>query len=122
VTGEVDVPRPFTEIELALVQAILDARHFPGRDALRDQLPFAIVQGYCTCGCASIDFSVEGAAKSSAKQSPISYDATVSEPSDDAEASTGLLLWQTDGFLSSLEIYSIGTAVEFPPLHRWAPF
>jgi hypothetical protein len=121
-TGEVDVPRPLTEIERALIEAILDARDFPGRDALREQIPFAVVHGYCTCGCATIEFSVHGAAKSSAKETPISYDATVSEPADDAEESTGLLLWQTDGFLSSLEIYSIGAAAEFPPPHRWELF
>jgi hypothetical protein len=87
---------------------------FPGCDELRAQLPFVTVEGRCGCGCATVNLAVDRAAPPASVLSS----APVSTDLSDGEYHAGLvLLVDGDGYLSCLEVYSIGDE----PVRRLPP-
>ncbi|MET8204292.1 hypothetical protein [Micromonospora taraxaci] len=102
-TGD-DTPRPLSDIERDVI-ARLRSVPFPGRDELRAQLPFATVESRCGCGCATVNLAVDRAAA----PATLSSGAPVSADISDDEFYAGIvLLVDGEGYLCSLEVYSIG--------------
>jgi hypothetical protein len=80
--------------------------------ALRAQLPHAWVAGRCGCGCATVDLEVDRQAvpAAPAHDSP-AVEAGYISPADAADGGPvcpGVLVLTDDGYLSRLEIYSVG--------------
>lgn len=108
-----DMPRPLSDIERGVIARLL-AMSFPGRDELRAQLPFAIIVGQCGCGCATVNLAVDRAAA----PAPVLSGAPVSADISDGEFYAGIvLLVDGEGYLSCLEVYSIGDE----PVRRLPP-
>ncbi|MCW6003744.1 hypothetical protein K1W54_04005 [Micromonospora sp. CPCC 205371] len=108
-----DMPRPLSDDERAVMARLLSVP-FPGRDELRAQLPFATVEGRCGCGCATVNLAVERAAA----PAPVLSSAPVSADLSDGEYYAGIvLLVDGEGYLSCLEVYSIGDE----PVRRLPP-
>lgn len=100
-----DLPRPLSTVERDVLLAILDARTFPGRDALRAQAETATVIGRCDCGCASVDLGVDPAApRATTTRSPIPNGATVLGKGGDPLG--GIMVFVDDGRLTLLEVFS----------------
>ncbi|WP_435896839.1 hypothetical protein [Streptomyces griseosporeus] len=87
--------------------------------ALRAQIPHAWVAGRCGCGCATVDLEVDRHAvpAAPAHESP-AVEAGYSSPVAAAggrPVSPGVLVLTDDGYLSRLEIYSVGDE----PITAW---
>lgn len=108
------LPRPLTDVEHAVIRRLLDVP-FPGRDQLRAQLPFTTVDGGCRCGCATISLAVD---RATAPPAPVSCGAPVSaDISNDGLDAGIVLLVDADGYLTALEVYTLGDE----PVRRWPP-
>lgn len=111
-----DVPRPLSDIERGVIARLLSVP-FPGRDELCAQLPFTIVGGRCSCGCATVNLAVDRAAAPAVVLSG----APVSADLSDGEYYAGIvLLVDGEGYLSCLEVYSIGDEPvrQLPPVEQ----
>lgn len=119
-TGGVSQPRPLTDLERAVLQKLLTVE-FPGAGDLRAQLPHALVVGCCTCGCATITLAVDA---SSAAPAAVTSGAPVSADISDEDQDAGvILLVDNAGYMSCLEVYSIGDPVrEFPAVEHINPY
>jgi hypothetical protein len=113
-----DLPRPLLDSERVALLAILDAQDFPGRDALRAQAASALVDGYCGCGCASVDLRVDdGAPRAVGTPSPIPNGAQVNDAA--GEPIGGIIVFLDEGRLSLLEIFAYEDPISpIPPLNR----
>jgi hypothetical protein len=113
-----DLPRPLLPEERHTLLAVLTHADFDGRDALLAQVGGARVVGYCGCGCASINLSVDRQTPAAPRtRSPIPNEAQVLD--DVGEPAGGVLVFLDDGYLALLEIYSYGNPLSpFPPLAR----
>ncbi|WP_433553480.1 hypothetical protein ACQP08_09670 [Micromonospora zamorensis] len=104
--------RPLSEAERAVIERLL-ASPFPGSDALLAQLSHAIVDGGCLCGCVTINLSVD---RAGAAPAPVISVAPVSADISDGDTYVGVVLLVDSGFLSCLEVYSVGETVRrLPP-------
>ena len=99
--------RPLTSPERAILDFLLTAE-FQGRAALRAQADHARVTGRCSCGCATVDLTVD---RTAAPPAQVSERMVAEAMSSNGEY--GLLLFVVDGYLSSVEIY--GNAAQPPP-------
>jgi hypothetical protein len=54
--GVTDLPRPLTDLERSVLEALL-AADFPGVETLRVHARTVQVEGRCACGCPTIHFS-----------------------------------------------------------------
>lgn len=98
--------RELSDEERAVVEAFLE-RRFEGSDELREQIRVLRVVGKCPCGCATVEFKVDKAqAPRALVQNPAPVEGTVWN-SKRTEVLGGILLFAPDGWLSSLEIYSV---------------
>lgn len=113
-----ELPRPLLPEERATLLALLNYADFRGRDALVKQVDSARVDGYCGCGCATVDLSVDSAAPSARKTyRPIPNEASVVDL--DGESIGGVIVFPDDGYLSLLEIFWYEKPISpFPPLDR----
>jgi hypothetical protein len=114
-------PRPLTGREAEILGFMLSAG-FPGDEVLREQAGHAVVVEQCTCGCATIDFGLEG----DAPLAPEVQGAPLvqARARDMEEHPAGLMLFVRDGRLSSLEIVWYDESqitAEFPAPDFWAP-
>ncbi len=98
--------------------AVLKYADFVGRDALLEQVDAARVVGECGCGCATVDLAVDDAPRSDAAVYPIPNEATVLDSG--GQAIGGVLVFERDGYLAQLEVYSYAEAPisPFPPVDR----
>jgi hypothetical protein len=103
------VPRPLTQTERAVIERLLGSP-FPGSDELLAQLRHTVVDGGCRSGCATISLSVD---RSAAAPAPVMSAAPVSADISDGVCYVVLLV--DDGFLSCLEVHSIGEPVRDLP-------
>jgi len=95
--------RPLTAEETALVRWLLE-HGFAEADAFVPQLEQARVVSRCPCGCASINFSIEG------KLPPIGDPLQVLsdyEWESESGAKLGVFVFAKAGILAGLEIWSI---------------
>jgi hypothetical protein len=53
-----DKPREFNSDEIMWINKLLSLE-FPGRDIIREQLSNAKVNGRCTCGCLSVNTTID---------------------------------------------------------------
>ncbi|MEU5781398.1 hypothetical protein [Micromonospora lupini] len=110
--------RPLTEPERAVIERLLGSP-FPGSDELLTQLRHTAVDGGCDCGCVTINLCVD---RSRATPAPVISAAPVSADISDGDIYAGVVLLVDGGFLSCLEVYSIGEPVRnLPPAHAIRP-
>lgn len=113
--------RPISDREAAVVDWVLGHGALEGSlDHLRDSVRHLRVVARCTCGCASVDFVLDG---QSAGAHPIA-EAVVR---DSRGRACGVIVWGLDGRVSGLEIYAgdLDSATELPTvesLRRWDAF
>jgi hypothetical protein len=115
--------RPLSAREREILAFLLSV-DVEGMDELRKQADVVVARPW-TCGCASVDLVVEGAApRSSISTRPAVESATVER--EDPEQTFDLLLWVEDGLLSGMEIVDYGDkhgehSQVFPPPDAFEP-
>lgn len=106
--GFAPVNRPLTPHERDLVRWLLDHGN-PGSHSLVAQIDRLTVVGKCTCGCPTVDFAVDG--------EPVARkgETLISDHLAEVDGkSVGVMLFETGGKISSLEVYSLaGTLKSF---------
>jgi hypothetical protein len=108
-------PRPLSDAEKCIIDFLL-SQEFPGADELRSQVDQTLAIGKCDCGCPTINLKVAESAPRSLPQSgrgPLPYEGSVAPGGDDPVG--GIILFSSDGYLSSLEFYGF----EDSPPHDW---
>lgn len=111
-----DDPRPLSQAERQLVEAMLACVDEPEASALHSQLDMAEARSGCPCGCGTIDFLLPEAvpARSHREGSGVLVEGDVLD--EDGEAVGGLLLFLDDGRLRDLEVWSVGDPLQLPPV------
>ncbi|MGC1215464.1 MAG: hypothetical protein WA890_29935 [Micromonospora sp.] len=105
-------------IEHAVIDKLLSV-DFPGSEQLRAQLLHTAVVGVCDCGCATVSLRVDTSATVAA---PVISSAPVSADISVGDQYAGVVLLVDNGYLSYLEVYSIGEPVRaLPPLEEIHP-
>jgi hypothetical protein len=112
--------RPLTPAEHRFVRWLLEHGSNEGKKLL-PQLDRARVVSHCSCGCASVDFSIDGRTAS-----PTSGMSVVSDYRwDDADGKLfGVFAFARDGLLSGIDLWSIdgrGTASALPNITELRP-
>ena len=102
----VSVNRPLTGEEYELTRWILEHGK-PEAAAYLDQLERARVVGRCPCGCATIDFEIDGLGKA-----PPGVNVLGDFLFGDESALCGVFVFSSNGILSGLEV--TGYAVDAP--------
>jgi len=92
--------RPITTEERSLIQWLLQHGK-PGSERFLSQLDSLTVVSKCLCGCPTVNFALQGEAVSQAPEN-ILADFLATEAGEDV----GIILFQREGRLSSLEVYS----------------
>lgn len=99
--------RPLTACEKTLILWLIDHGSYANRLPFVDQLEKLTVHERCTCGCPTVYFALDGKPVSRRGEMIMSdYLATVSEQE------VGVMLFETEGELSSLEVYSCAGSVQ----------
>jgi len=141
--------RSLTAREREILEFLLSAPGLPARDILLQQVDAAVVDSRCSCGCATIGLRVDQSAAPQARPLPrpvveafandlqlvnerhgltvlgddLIYDPSVPVP-DELSGTIGLMLFPEDGWLTALEIWSVGdlqTPAIFPPPDVFEP-
>jgi hypothetical protein len=117
-----ELPRPLLPEERQTLLALLSHADFDGRDALLQQVEVAHVSGYCGCGCATVDLTVEPEARSTGRTyRPIPNEAELLDAT--GEPIGEVIVFADDGYLSNLEIVWYEEPISpFPPLDRLVLF
>ncbi len=100
--------RPLSADEYALTRWLLE-HGFPGADAHLDALDHAWVVGRCGCGCASVDFVVDG------RRPPhgATYEVLADYQWRDAAGHLGgVFAFARAGVLAGLEVWSVNGAAD----------
>ena len=114
--------RQLTNLERSLLVA-LTSQDFQGATTLRAQVEHARGKQGCGCGCGTMSIRVDQhqvPAADLAKGGLIPGEAAVTGPN--GEPLGGLIAFARDGYLSCLEIYSIGDPAPLPQLDQIRPF
>ena len=104
--------RPITEREAAVVDWVLANSALEGPlDYLREGVRHLRVVARCACGCASVDFAVNG---QSASARPVAE----AFGHDSLGRACGVIVWELNGRVSGLEVYEceLGSATELPSI------
>jgi hypothetical protein len=113
--GIASLNRPLSAQESELLTWLLE-HGFRGAPEFASQIPRLTVVGRCTCGCPTISFAFDGVpVKRKGEQLISDYIADVNGHQ------MGIMVFQTNGLLSSLEVYSCpGTDEPFglPPIQN----
>ena len=98
--GFLALDRKLTRQERDMVRWLLEHGD-PGADGLVPQIDRLTVIGKCECGCPTVDFALDGEAV------PRKGEKIVSDFRAEVDGQdVGVMLFQTDGKISSLEVYS----------------
>jgi len=92
-------PRPPSEAELELIEALLGAAGARGGRYL-SQVARVRVVGGCGCGCPSIDLELEGGPRDGAPSALV-----VADAESPGGVPLGVILWVRGGALSGLEVH-----------------
>jgi len=120
-----EFPRSLSANERAALDFMLSA-DFPGVEELRLQAASVRVVSRCSCGCATINLSVEPKVQSSGQITPRVVAIAATNDFDRTDC-THLMLWADDTddgrrFLSSVEVSWIESPPkEFPSPQFWEP-
>ena len=107
-----EAPRPLTEDESVLLQAIL-SHDFPGVEQLRAQARDLRAKSSCACGCGSIFLLPRGEGLSaSSRQHTVPVSGHVLD--DHGDVVGGVVLWLEEGFLSQLEVHWNDNPIPIP--------
>lgn len=106
-----ETPRDLTPTEYAGLDKLLSVA-FPGSEQLRAQLPHTVVAGRCECGCATVSLQVDATA---AAPAPVVCGAPVSADISEGDQYAGAVVLVSAGYLSYLEVYSIGEPIRSLP-------
>ena len=98
-TQRTGAPRPLSDAELELIEALLGAAGAAAGRYL-GQLPRVQVVGGCSCGCPSIDLAVEDGNRNERPVPVIVADAESPEG-----VPVGVILWARGRALSGLEVH-----------------
>lgn len=104
---DVTFPRPLTQREREVIEALLPGGAFPDVETYRDQLDHVSV-----VGGARADLQLEvgpGVPRAAFQESPLPIEGVAAGPDRDDEF--GLMLWAKDGALSGVEMYWTGDTV-----------
>ena len=98
-------PRPLESNERDLLNFLL-SRDFPGRAELAAQADTVLTSGLsCTCGCPSFSLVADRSLAPAPVAERVVSDAHGTDPGGNE---VGVLLFADDGYLSDLEVYSMG--------------
>jgi len=111
--------RPASTAEAAITRWLLqNASEVGDLSDLEPSLIGLRVVGRCSCGCPSVDFVVGGQAVGASRIAN-AYGTTADG------VAVGVILWERDGAVSSLEFYDLGEPVRSLPLveslSAWPP-
>lgn len=99
--GLESLDRPLSSEERELVFWLIEQSSSDDKPELRLQLESLSIHGKCTCGCPTVYFAVNGVPVTKPGENLIAdYLATVNGED------VGVMLFERDGLLSSLEVYS----------------
>ena len=105
----IPVPQRALNADEKRVLDVLLTLEFAGASKLRDQLPHTRVVGRCTCGCATVDLSVD---KSKAPPAPLVRGRPIPVEGvvvgSDRQPIGGVIVFLDEGYLSMLEVYAFG--------------
>jgi hypothetical protein len=111
--------RPLTPAEIALLRWLLKHSE-PEHYRLGEQIPFLSVASSCSCGCATISFALNDTAVDRKGEQVISdFLGKI------GEEPVGVMLFETNGNLSTLEAYSCSgqlTQFDFPKISTLHPY
>lgn len=108
--------RPLTANERGVLDALL-GHEFPGVNELRVQARQASASPGCTCGCGTIALHVRDDSPRSSASHLVPVEGKV--VGADGEQIGGVILFVTDGRLSSLEVYDfVDERLPMPSLDR----
>ncbi len=116
--GVLAEPRSLTQEEFELTAWLL--RHgIDGAEDFLSQLDEAEVFSHCQCGCASIDFSIDG-------RRPKTFELRILADyqwTDEHGHQFGVFVFEQDNLLAGLELWSMGEAdaLQLPPIHLLQP-
>ena len=96
-----DLPRPLNPDEREFLVYLLN-KFVPNPENYLSQLERVVVVGQCACGCPSIDMWKAGEEPAPGERSHVFWSGSGTNAVGEL---VGLLLWQTDGMLSGLEIF-----------------
>jgi hypothetical protein len=119
-TGELSEPRELSAEERGLTDWLLRHGAAEGIDFLT-QLEHAKVIGHCNCGCASIDFSIDG-------RRPKTFGMRVLSDfqwKDEQGRLFGAIVFEQDDLLAGLDLWSIdgiATAYVLPSVEALVPY
>ncbi len=98
----IDPPRELRADERAVLEKLLSI-HFPGVEALRQQIPYTRVREECGCGCPSVWLDVDRAQAPQAEtDGSVPVEAFAPAPDDSTLIWIMLHVWE--GFLDELEL------------------
>jgi hypothetical protein len=109
-----DFPRPLNERELEVLEHLFTL-DFPGRDALRAQVPHVTVVAACPCGCPTRDYAVDR--DRAAAADVVAYDVANAMVESGPGVPGEVILFVRDGYLWSLELVDYsgdGAPAELP--------
>ncbi len=117
------LPRPLTEHERTLTRYMIEHGDAPAEEKslLLDQLERASVVWCCPCGCASVNFAIDGKVAPPGSGMRIVGDFVAG---DDA-APCGLFVFRCAELLSGIEIYAlsgVGSCAALPSPEDLRPF
>jgi hypothetical protein len=93
--------RPLTDHERELVEWLIEHGTYGDKPTLHAQIPHLSVRERCTCGCPTVYFAFDG------KPVPTKGERLVSDHLAIVDGmEVGIMLFETNGDLSSLEVYS----------------
>jgi hypothetical protein len=109
-------PRSLTQRETEILAFLLTAE-FPGAEKLRQQAATAQVVGRCDCGCATVYLAVDPSLPVANEVTQSHAVEAVGETPGEDKPPREVIMFVSDGRLSSIEIVWYGDApiAEFPP-------
>lgn len=112
-----DLPRALTTLERGALEFALATLDDQTASVLRAQAAVAVVDGYCSCGCATIDIAVPTSTPKLRKDGQLLGDVSVLDA--DGNGVGGLLLFVADGWITMFEIWSYDDPITaFPAIER----